>query len=157
MKAFFMSFIHPKSDVDKKVKLSPNTYIAAFAAIRADEGEIRIGKCVSIQESCVVHGPGVEIGDNVTIGHGAIVHGCKVGSNVLVGMHATLLTGCEIGEWSIIAAGALVPEGMKIPPRSVVMGLPAKVVRQCTDADIERIKFSSQSYLNKLEKMNKKD
>ena len=152
-----MSFIHPKSDVDKKVKISPNTYIAAFASVRADEGEIKLGKCISIQESCVVHGSGVEIGDEVTVGHGAIVHGCKVKNNVLIGMHATLLSGCEISEWSIIAAGSVVVEGAKIPPKSVVMGVPGKVVRQVAEKDIARIKFSTKSYLDKLKEMGKFD
>ncbi len=152
-----MSYINPKSDVDKTVKISPNTYIAAFASIRADEGEIKLGKCISIQESCVVHGSGVEIGDNVTVGHGAIVHGCKVGNNVLVGMHATLLSGCEIGEWSIIAAGSVVVEGVKIPPKSIVMGVPGKVVRKAEEKDFERIKFSTKSYIDKLKAMGKFD
>jgi carbonic anhydrase/acetyltransferase-like protein (isoleucine patch superfamily) len=152
-----MSFIHPKSDVDSKAKLGKNVYVAAFAAIRADEGEIEIGDCTSVQESCVVHGRGVKIGSHVTVGHGAIVHGCSVGSHVLVGMHATLLNKCEIGGHSIIAAGALVLENSVIPPRSVVMGVPGKVVRSCTDDDLKRIEFSAQSYVDKLKAIGKYD
>ncbi len=152
-----MSFIHPKSDVDEKAKLGRNVYVAAFAAVRADEGEIQIGDCTSIQESCVVHGRNVRIGHHVTVGHGAIVHGCQVGDHVLVGMHATLLSGCQIGEYSIIAAGALVLENALIPPKSVVMGVPGKVVRQTSDDDVKRICFSAQSYLDKLKAMGKSD
>jgi len=152
-----MSFVHLKSEVDKKAKLGKNVYVAAFAAIRADEGSIEIGDCTSIQESCVVHGKNVKIGSYVTVGHGAIVHGCRVGDRVLIGMHATLLDGCEIGEDSIIAAGALVLENAIIPPRSVVMGVPGKVVRETQEEDIERIMESAQSYLGKLKKMGKGD
>jgi len=152
-----ISFIHPKSDVDKKAKLGKNVYVAAFASIRADEGSIEIGDCTSIQESCVVHGKNVKIGSRVTVGHGAIVHGCVVEDEVLVGMHATLLNGCRIGKSSIVAAGALVLENAIIPPRSVVMGMPAKVVRTCTEEDIGRIRQSAQSYVDKVKKMGKAD
>ncbi|VVB56966.1 Carbonic anhydrase [uncultured archaeon] len=152
-----MSFIHPKSDIDPKAKLGKNVYAAAFAAVRADEGEIVIGDCTSIQESCVVHGRNVKIGSHVTIGHGAIVHGCQVGDHVLIGMHATLLSGCQIGDHSIIAAGALVVENAVIPPRSVVMGVPGKVVRQVNEDDLKRIEFSAQSYVNKVKAMGKFD
>lgn len=152
-----ISFIHPKSEVDKKAKLGKNVYVAAFASIRADEGEIEIGDCTSIQESCVVHGKNVRIGSHVTVGHGAIVHGCVVEDEVLIGMHATLLNNCHIGAQSIIAAGALVPEGAVIPPRSVVMGMPGKVVRQATEEDIRRIRESAQSYVDKVKALGKDD
>ncbi|MFH1056947.1 MAG: gamma carbonic anhydrase family protein [Candidatus Micrarchaeota archaeon] len=148
-----MNFIHPKSEVDNRAKLGDNVYVAAFACIRADEGEIRIGNNTSIQESCVVHGSGVSIGNNVTVGHGAIVHGCKVADNVLVGMNATLLSGCEIGEWSIIAAGAVVLENARIPPYSVCAGVPAKVLRQVSEEDKQLIRSSCENYLAKLREM----
>jgi len=150
-----MSFINPKSEVDPKAKIGKNVYIAAFAAIRADEGNITIGDNTSVQESCVVHGKNTKIGNNVTVGHGAIVHGCVVFDNVLVGMNSTLLTGCEIGEWSIIAAGAVVLEGQKIPPKSLVAGVPAKILRQTTEKDMALIKSACENYLNKLKQMGK--
>lgn len=148
-----MSFIHPKSDVDSAAKLGKNIYVAAFASIRADEGSIEIGNNTSIQESCVIHGKNVRIGSNVTVGHGAIVHGCKISDNALIGMNATLLNGCSIGEWSIVAAGAVVTEGMQVPPGSIVAGVPAKILRQTTDADKKLIKDSCENYLQKLKKM----
>ena len=114
-----MKFINPKAEVDPRARLGDNVYIAAFACIRADEGEITIGDNTSVQESCTVHGKNVSIGNNVTVGHGAVVHGCTVKDNVLIGMNSTLLNNCEIGEWSIVAAGAVVTEGSKIPPNSV--------------------------------------
>lgn len=150
-----MSFFNEKSEIGEKVIFGKNCYVAAFAALRSDEGEIRIGDNCSIQENCVLHGEGVRIGNNVTVGHGAIVHGCKVGNNVLIGIGSIILSGCEIGDNCIIAAGALVPEGKKIPPNSVLMGMPAKIVRECTSEDLSRIKFSYEAYLKKLKKMGK--
>ncbi len=150
-----MSFIHPKSDVDPAAILGKNVYVGAFACIRADEGEVKVGEGSSIQENCVVHGEGVKIGKRVTVGHGAIVHGCKVGDNVLVGMNATLLNGCEIGEWSIIAAGAVVTEGMRVPAGSLAAGVPAKVLRSTSLKDRELIRNSCENYLAKLKKMGK--
>lgn len=152
-----MSYLHPNSIVDAKAKLGKNTYIAAFACVRADEGEIEVGEGTSIQETCVVHGKGVKIGKNVTVGHGAIIHGCVVSDNVLVGMNATLLNGCVIGEWSIIAAGAVVTEGARIPPNSIAAGVPAKVLRPATEKDRQLITDSCENYLDKLKKMGKFD
>ena len=149
-----MSFFHEMSSIGKTVKFGRNCYVAAFAAIRDDEGEIVIGDNCSIQESCVLHNK-VLIGNNVTVGHAAIVHGAKVGNNCIIGINAVLLTGCEIGDNCIIAAGALVPEGKKIPSNSVVMGVPGKVVRECTPEDLARIKFSYEAYLKKLKEMGK--
>ena len=150
-----MSYLHPNCIVDANARLGKNVYVAAFACIRADEGAIEIGDCASIQETCIVHGKGVLIGKNVTVGHGAIIHGCTVQDNVLVGMNATLLNGCNVGEWSIIAAGAVVTEGMKIPPNSVAAGVPAKVLRAATEKDRQLIIDSCENYLDKLKKLGK--
>jgi len=149
-----MSFFHEKSSIGKNVRFGRNCYVAAFASIRDDEGEISIGDNCSIQESCVLHNK-VLIGNNVTVGHAAVVHGATISDNCIIGINATLLTGCEIGENCIIAAGALVVEGKKIPAGSVVMGMPGKVVRNCTAEDLERIKFSYEAYLAKLRDMGK--
>ena len=150
-----MAYIHPKSEVDAAAKLGKNVYISAFAVIHADEGSVEVGDNTSIQETCVVHGQNVRIGKNVTVGHGAIVHGCLVSDNVLIGMNATLLNGCEIGEWSIVAAGAVVTEGMRVPPGGIVAGVPAKILRQATEADKKLIADSCENYLQKLRKMGK--
>lgn len=151
-----MNFIHPKAEVDSKAVLGDNSSVWAFAVLRADEGNITVGDNTSIQEHCLLHGDlgkDVVVGNNVTIGHGAIVHGAQVGDNVLVGMHATILTGAEIGEWSIIAAGAVVREGEKIPANSLVAGVPGKVVRQLTGEDRKRIVEAAENYVNKLRRM----
>ncbi|MFA5108217.1 MAG: gamma carbonic anhydrase family protein [Candidatus Micrarchaeia archaeon] len=150
-----MGFTSKNCEVGKETKLGKNVYIASFAVLRSDEGKIIVGNNCSIQECVVVHGSNVVIGNNVTIGHGAVVHGCKVGNNVLIGINSTLLSGCEIGDNCIVAAGALVPEGKKIPSGSVLMGMPAKIVRECTKEDLSRIKFSYESYLKKLKEMKK--
>ncbi|MCX6777943.1 MAG: gamma carbonic anhydrase family protein [Candidatus Micrarchaeota archaeon] len=147
-----MNSIHPKSEVDSRAKLGKNVTVCAFAVIKADEGEIEIGENSSIQETCVLHGPGVRIGRNVTVGHGAIVHGARVGDNVLVGMGAILMDGAEIGDWCIIAAGSLVPPNSKIPPNSVVMGSPAKIIRETSEKDKRLIVESYENYLRKMKK-----
>lgn len=152
-----MTFIHPKSDVDPKAKIGKNCYIAAFACIRADEGEIEIGEGTSIQESCVVHGAGVKIGKNVTVGHGAIVHGCVVNDNVMVGMNSTLMNGCEIGRWSIVAAGAVVTEGMKVPAGCVVAGVPAKIIKQVDESMRQMIEKAASNYIERLKELGKFD
>ncbi len=145
-----MKFIHPKAEVDSKAKLGENVYVGAFAVVNANEGEIEIGDNSSIQECCVLHGKKVKIGKNVTLGHGAIVHGARIGDNVLVGMNATVLDGAEIGDWCIIGAGAVVVGGARIPDRSVVLGIPGKVVREITEEDKRLIIESYENYLEKL-------
>ena len=110
-----------------------------------------------MQEGCVLHGKDVRIGSGVTLGHGAIAHGCRISDNVLVGMNATLLNGCEIGEWSIVAAGAVVTENMKVPANSLVAGVPARILRQTDGADRLLIAESCENYLKKLKALGKFD
>ena len=118
------------------------------AVVRGDRGKISIGRGSNIQDNVVVHSEesGVEIGDSVSIGHGCVIHGCRIKDNVLVGMNATVLNGAEIGEYSIVAAGALVPQNLKIPAHSVVLGMPCKHVRVSTEDDIKLIKDNSKTY-----------
>jgi gamma-carbonic anhydrase len=107
--------------------------------VRADVGWIRIGKRTNIQDLTMVHVTGgvanTTIGDEVTVGHRVVLHGCTVGDGCLVGMGAIVLDGAVIGEGSVIGAGAVVTPGTKVPPRSLVLGIPAKVVRPATDAE----------------------
>lgn len=120
------------------------------AVLRGDGDTIKVGDRSNIQENAVVHvDPGfpTTIGEDCIIGHGAIVHGATLGNNVLVGMHATVLNGAVVGKFCIIGAHALVTEGMLIPDFSVVMGSPAKVVKQLSDIHIEKIKRNAQSYV----------
>lgn len=112
------------------------------AVIRGDSAPIRIGNCSNVQDNAVVHVNEkypVVIGDYVTVGHGAIVHGCEIGDNTLVGMGAIILNGAKIGKNCLIAAGALVTENAVIPDGSMVMGMPGKVKRELTEEDIKGI------------------
>ena len=122
------------------------------AVIRGDVHHIRLGDRTNVQDNATLHGQRnlhpVIVGSGVTIGHNAIVHGCTVEDDVLIGMGAILLNGCHIGRESIIAAGCLVPEGTVIPPRSLVAGLPGKVRRPLTDADVDLIRMYARNYLD---------
>ncbi|MBI2940882.1 MAG: gamma carbonic anhydrase family protein [Chloroflexi bacterium] len=120
------------------------------AVARGDIAPIRIGDCTNVQDHCTVHvdaGLPAIIGDYVTVGHGAIVHGARVEDNVLIGMHATVLSGATIGANSIIGAGALVTENTRIPAGSLVLGVPGKVVRATTSEEHERIRASALGYV----------
>ncbi len=146
---FVKCFIHKKAVVEGSVGLGENVSIWAGAVLRGDEGKITIGRNSNIQDNCVLHGHKLEIGENVTVGHGAVVHGCKIGNNVLIGMGAIVLDNAEIGEWCIIAAGSVVREGQKIPANSLVTGVPAKVKRELTELDRERITESWRAYVER--------
>lgn len=120
------------------------------AVLRGDAGPIRVGGGSNIQDNCVLHcelGQPLILGQNVVVGHGAILHGCTVEDGCLIGMGATLLDGCVIGEGSIVATGALVPRGKVIPPRSLVMGVPGKVVRPVTDQEAADTIANAQWYV----------
>ncbi len=145
------AFVDETAQVIGDVTLGPESSVWMAAVIRGDVNDIRIGARSNIQDGTVVHVMhGVHptrIGDDVTIGHGAIVHGCTIGHRVLIGMGATVLNGAIVGDDSIVAARALVPEGMVIPPRSMVMGMPARVKRGLSDAEIASILDYAQNYV----------
>jgi len=143
-------YIMESAEIVGNVKIGENSSVWNKAVIRGDESSIRIGKGTNIQDMCVIHSERhipMAIGDNVTIGHSAVIHCRRVGSNCLIGMGAMLLDNVEIGEYSIIAAGTVVAENTKIASRSVVMGVPGKVVRETNDEDIKRIESAAQDYL----------
>lgn len=120
------------------------------AVIRADKDRIVIGDRSNIQDNCVVHtttGHPVLIGNDVSVGHGAILHGCTIGNQVLVGMGAIVLNGAVIGDGSVIGAGAVVKEGMVVPPGSVVVGIPGKVIKQATAEQQKHILGNATSYI----------
>ena len=134
-----MKYYKAKSaDIVGDVRLSNNCSVFYNAVIRADHYPIVIGENTNIQDLCCLHTgthEPVTIGKNVTIGHRAIVHGCEIGDNVLIGMGATVMNGCKIGAYSIIGAGALVTENTVVPEGSVLMGMPAKIKRQVTEKE----------------------
>jgi carbonic anhydrase/acetyltransferase-like protein (isoleucine patch superfamily) len=145
------NWIAPSADVIGDVVLGKNASIWFNATVRGDVHYIRIGAGSNIQDNAVVHvtnrtAPTV-IGDNVTVGHSAVVHGCTIEDMVLVGMGAIILDHAVIGTESIIGAKALVTARTVIPPRSLVLGSPAKVVKTLTDEDVANIKAFADNYI----------
>ncbi|WP_110953115.1 gamma carbonic anhydrase family protein [Anaerosinus massiliensis] len=131
------------------VKIEHGSSIWFNSVLRGDIDRIHIGKYTNIQDNSTVHVMGDHpaiIGDYVTVGHNAVVHGCTVGNNCLIGMGAILLGYCKIGDNCIVAAGTLVTERKEIPPNSMVMGAPGKVVRTLTDEEVRAIKESAINY-----------
>lgn len=122
------------------------------AVLRADLAPIIIGKRCNIQDNVVGHvntDQPLILGDDVSVGHTAIIHGCRIGTGSLIGMGAILLNGADIGEYTLIGAGSVVTENSKIPPYTLALGTPAKVIRELTDADLERMSRTSLGYVTK--------
>jgi carbonic anhydrase/acetyltransferase-like protein (isoleucine patch superfamily) len=145
------AYIDPASVIIGDVVIGEDSSVWPLCVIRGDVNYIRVGVRTNIQDLTLVHvmretNPTV-IGDNVTIGHSAVVHGCTIEDRCLIGMGAILLNGCRIGTGSIVAAGALVPEGMVIPPGSMVMGVPAKVKRPLTPEEDASIVWYADNYV----------
>jgi carbonic anhydrase/acetyltransferase-like protein (isoleucine patch superfamily) len=143
-------WIAPTATVIGKVSIGEGVGVWFGAVVRGDGEPIAIGRDTNLQEAVVVHtDPGfpVRIGAGCTIGHRAIVHGCTIGDNVLIGMGAIVLNGAKVGDNSLVAAGALLPEGKEIPPGSLVVGVPGKIVRQLTTDEIVRNRMSAAHYV----------
>jgi len=149
--------IHPAAWVETSahvigdVELAEDASVWFCAVVRGDVNPIRIGRGTNVQDGTIIHVnrnsfPAI-LGDFVTVGHAARLHGCHIASHCLVGIGAIVLDGAEIGEESVIAAGAVVPPGMKVPPRSMVMGAPARMRRPVDARDIELIHQSAQNYV----------
>lgn len=120
--------------------------------LRGDLDRIEVGTRTNIQDSAVVHldkGFPCIIGDDVTVGHGAIVHGCTIGNGALIGIGAIILSGAKIGEGAMVAAGALVREGQDIPPKTLAVGLPAQIRRDLTEVDLERMRLGKEDYVSR--------
>lgn len=159
---YSLNDIHPQFDNFKSnfiahdailvgdIYLKENANIWFGAVARGDNERITIGKNSNVQDGCAMHtdmGFPLTIGENCTIGHRAIVHGCVIGDNSLIGMGAIILNGAHIGKNCIVGAGALVPEGKQIPDGSLVVGVPGKIVRPLSEEEIIGITKSAQSYV----------
>jgi carbonic anhydrase/acetyltransferase-like protein (isoleucine patch superfamily) len=146
------AYVDPSAQVLGDVTLGENSSIWMNAVVRGDVNTITIGAGSNVQDCAVIHGQRnlypVMIGNGVTIGHNATVHGCTLEDDVLIGIGAIVLNGAVIGAGSIIAAGALVPERTSVPPRSLVTGVPGKILRNTTDADLELIRSYGRNYLD---------
>src|SRR5262245_500339 len=145
------AYIDISAQVIGDVEIGEASSVWMNAVVRGDVNWIRIGARSNVQDCTVVHVMNdthpTLIGDDVTIGHGAIVHGCTLQDRVLVGMGAILLNGVVVGADSIVAAGTLLTEGTQVPPRSLVMGSPGKVRRELSDADVATIRVYAERYV----------
>ena len=133
------AFVHPTAVLIGDVIVGPRCYVGPLASLRGDFGRLILSEGANIQDTCVMHGfPSTDtvVEENGHIGHGAVLHGCRIARNVLVGMNAVVMDGAEVGENSIIAAMAFIRANTAIPPRSLVAGIPARVVRELTDDEI---------------------
>jgi carbonic anhydrase/acetyltransferase-like protein (isoleucine patch superfamily) len=157
--------IHPTAYIDQSaqiigdVEVGEESSVWMNVVIRGDVHRIRIGRRTNLQDGTIVHvmrdTHATMIGDGVTVGHAAVLHGCTIEDNCLIGMAAVLLNGAEIGRDSIVAAGTLVAEGTKVPPRSLVMGRPGRVWRALTDEDVAGIRGYAERYVEyRLEYQN---
>lgn len=145
-------FVAKSADVVGNVSIEKDCSIWFGVVIRGDMNKIAIGEGTNIQDNSILHiskeeSP-LEIGNFVTIGHGAILHGCKIGNNSLIGMGSTILDNAEIGEFTIVGAGSLITKNKKIPNGVLCMGRPAKVIRNLTEKERESIKLNAQEYVS---------
>jgi carbonic anhydrase/acetyltransferase-like protein (isoleucine patch superfamily) len=145
------AFIDDSAQVIGDVEIGEESSVWMCVVIRGDVHRIRIGRRSNVQDGTIVHvmkdtHPTV-VGDDVTIGHAAVVHGCTIEDRCLIGMGAILLNGVTVGTGSIVAAGTLLPEGTQVPPRSLVMGSPGKVRRTLSDGDLDEIQMYADRYV----------
>ena len=145
------AFVDDSAQVIGDVEIGEESSVWMTAVIRGDVHRIRIGSRTNIQDGTVVHvmrgTHPTTVGDNVTVGHGALLHGCTIEDRCLIGIGAILLNGAHIGAGSIVAAGTLLPENMKVPPKSLVMGSPGKVKRLLTQAEVAEIQMYADRYV----------
>lgn len=143
------AYVHPTAVLIGDVIIGPGVYIGPLASLRGDFGRIIMKEGSNIQDTCVIHGTPEQdtlVGIDGHIGHGAVLHGCTIGRNVLVGMNAVVMDQCDIAADSIIGAMAFVKKGMVVPPRSLVAGAPAKVIKELSDAEIKNKQLGTHMY-----------
>jgi carbonic anhydrase/acetyltransferase-like protein (isoleucine patch superfamily) len=144
------AFIADNSTIIGRCRIGTDCSVWYNTVLRADVNEIRVGRGTNIQDGCVVHCDDeymTNIGENVTIGHKAIIHGCTIGTNCIIGMGSTILDGAVVGDNVIVGANSLITSGKVIPSGVLVMGSPAKVVRELTAEEIEGIRHSAAGYI----------
>jgi carbonic anhydrase/acetyltransferase-like protein (isoleucine patch superfamily) len=145
------AFVADSAHVIGDVELEEDTSVWFCSVLRGDVHVIRVGRGTNIQDGTIMHvnrgGQPTILGDFVTVGHAARLHGCRIADHCLIGIGAIVLDGAEVGEESLVAAGSLVAPGTKIPPRSFVMGTPAKVRRAVDEADLDLIRRSARNYI----------
>lgn len=148
------AFVHPGAYVIGEVELSQGASVWPAAVLRGDHGAVIVGPRTNIQDGCVAHGTeGVSktvLGAECTVGHRAVLHGCVIAPHCLIGMGAVLLDNVELGEWSLVGAGALVTANKKFPPRSFLLGSPARRIREVSAKEMESIDYSWRAYQDLL-------
>ncbi len=150
MQAIQGFYVAPGAIVTGSVSLAAGVNIWYCSVVRGDLAPITLGPRVNVQDGCIIHTDAdkpMDIEEGVVLGHAAVLHGCRVGRQTLVGIGAKLLSGSEVGEECLIAAGAVVTENRRIPARSVVMGIPGKVVREIRAEELERTHSINAYYL----------
>ncbi len=133
------AYVHPSAVLIGDVIIGPNCYVGPCASLRGDFGRLILEAGANLQDTCVMHGfPGTDtvVGENGHIGHGAVLHGCRIGNNALIGMNAVIMDNALVGESSIVAASAFVKASQEIPARTLAAGVPAKVIRPLTEAEM---------------------
>lgn len=146
------AFVADSADLIGAVTLGKNASVWYQVVIRADDEPVTIGEGTNIQDGTIIHidiGYPTILGNFVSVGHRAIIHGAEIADHVLISMGAIVLTGARIGEHSIIGAGALITEGMEVPPNSLVLGIPGRIVKSVSEAQIERIHQTAQGYIER--------
>ena len=144
------AFIAPSADIIGKVKIGKDSSIWYGCVIRGDVDKVVIGKRSNVQDLSMIHvhhGQPTIIGDDVTIGHQVMLHACKIGNGCLIGMSSTILDGAEIGEHSIVGAKSLITANKKFPPKSLIMGSPAKVIRELNDDEVDNLISHANKYV----------
>ena len=152
------AFIHEKAFINGKIRIGKDSSIWPFAVLRGDIERIEIGEGSNVQDNAVVHtdfGKPAIIGNNVVIGHCAVVHASIIGDNTLIGINATVLSGSRIGKNCIIGAGAVVSENMEIPDNSIAVGVPAMVIKRTDEKAVDRIKKNAEFYIELSKKYKK--
>ena len=149
------AFVAEGAVIKGEVRLGEEVSVWFHTTIRADDASLEIGAGTNVQDNCVIHvdnGLKMSIGNGVTIGHGAIVHGCNIGENSLIGMGAIILNEAEIGKNCIVGAGTLITQKCIIPDNSLVLGNPGKIKRTVTEEELENIKQNSRYYIEEAKK-----
>lgn len=152
------AFVHPTAVIIGDVIIGPGVYVGPLASLRGDYGRIIMKEGSNIQDTCVIHGDGRQdtiVEEDGHIGHGAVIHGCVIGRNVLVGMNAVVMDEVHVGDNSIIGATAFVKAGMEIPPYSLVAGAPAKIIKTLTDDDLKHKVLGTHKYQRLARRSNK--
>jgi carbonic anhydrase/acetyltransferase-like protein (isoleucine patch superfamily) len=143
------AYVAPTATLIGQVRVEADAVVMFGAVLRGDRDAIVLGRGSNLQDNVVVHcdpGSPAVIGAGVSVGHGAVVHGCTIGDDCLIGMNATVLNGAVIGAGSLVAGGAVVLEGTQVPARSLVAGVPAKVRRELGDEEVDRIRANAATY-----------